>query len=202
MRVAAVAAANGKGGAAVPMPIPHSAKGGSPVPSPGAVASPGEGGLAAAGGVGGVGGSSSPPSPSPSPSVARAPSSGSGFDPLVRLLQSLQGGAYASEGLLAHVGLAHSLLLATERRLLYVHKGSGELLWQVPVDQLAGAEQDTSASKVILRLGVDPTHWEAAEKAPTRTIDCLTPAVVPLVLETVKQAQEAQAAQAEATRYN
>ena len=36
----------------------------------------------------------------------------------------------------------------------------------------------------------DPTDWESVSAAPVRAIDCVTPAVVPLVLDTVQRATE------------
>ena len=106
------------------------------------------------------------------------------FDPLVRMLHGLGDGMYSSEELRAHVGLAGSLLLATDQRLLYVKKNPTQLFWQVPIDSVASAEQNAASSQVILKLEDEP------ERPSTRAIDCMTPAVVPLVLDTVRRAME------------
>lgn len=106
------------------------------------------------------------------------------FDPLVRMLHGLGDGMYSSEELRAHVGLAGSLLLATDQRLLYVKKNPTQLFWQVPIGSVASAEQNAASSQVILKLEDEP------ERQSTRAIDCMTPAVVPLVLDTVRRAME------------
>ena len=134
------------------------------------------------------------PQGSGAPSPQDKKSSSAEFDPLVRMLHGLEGGRYRSEELHSHVGLAGSLLLATDQRLIYIRKGTGELHWQVPFASLASADQPPGTSSVVLKLAVEPVEWEGTSAPPTRSIDCMTPAVVPLVLDTVRRALDQQAA--------
>lgn len=134
--------------------------------------------------------------------ASMANDSSEGFDPLVRMLHGLDKGKYSKEVLTGHVGLAGSMLLATDQRLVYVKKGTGDVLWQVPYTSLAGASQSDTNSEVVLKLEVDPKDWEASTAPPRRSIDCLTPAVVPLVLDTVQRALDTKAAHEAANNFN
>ena len=83
-------------------------------------------------------------------------------------------------------------MLASERRLLYVKKGSWELLWQVPLAAVASAEQAPTKPDVILRLKATAANGAGLDESE-KVIECKTKAVVPLVLETTNQALEAAA---------
>jgi hypothetical protein len=48
------------------------------------------------------------------------------------------------------------------------------------------AERAPDSSEVLLRLTSDPNEWESTATPPTRSISCMTSAIVPLVLETVQ----------------
>ena len=78
------------------------------------------------------------------------------------------------EGLLNHVGLGSSLLLATERRFICVRKPSWKLVWQVEYASVDKVEAVDGAASVTLIL--KPPYQPV-------TIDCVTTAVVPLVEE-------------------
>jgi hypothetical protein len=126
-----------------------------------------------------------PPPPLPPPKAASAAAL-AGESPLTAVLHSLSDGLYRDEALEAHVGLGGRLLLASDRRLLYVKKGSWDLLWQLPYGTIVSAERAPDSSEVLLRLTSDPNEWESTATPPTRSISCMTSAIVPLVLETVQ----------------
>ena len=73
-----------------------------------------------------------------------------------------------------------------------MNKTSFEIYWEVPLHQIAVAERSGAlgSAEVVVKLAVEPNRWEAMSSAPTRLIDCKTPAVVPLVLETVNRVLE------------
>ena len=74
---------------------------------------------------------SAPPPPPPPPKQPPPPPKQPPPSPLDGLLRSVSGGEFGDETLAAHVGLGNSLLLVTAQRLLYIRKGTWELLWQV-----------------------------------------------------------------------
>ena len=108
------------------------------------------------------------------------------------MLRAVNGGEYAGESLLSHVGLGGSLLLATDQRLLYMRKGTWELYWQVPLDYISDVLQRAGSSEVVIQL-VEGASSAEANGPPMLSIDCMTPAVVPLVMDTVQRAIESAA---------
>ena len=102
------------------------------------------------------------------------------------MLRVVSGGAYAEETVASHVGLGSTLLLVTPRRLLYVRRTSWELLWQVECTQLRGATLDAHKAQLSIHLG-EPPGGAAAPTRRTLTVDCVTPAAVPLVRQTIAQ---------------
>ena len=113
-------------------------------------------------------------------------------DPLVALLQTLEGGRFGSEALTAHVSFAGALLLATEERLVFSRKGAGagELVWHLPLDLIGAAEQSLTNPSVVLLTLNGREEDRAGKRGTQRTIECMTAAVVPLVLSTVRMALE------------
>ena len=119
--------------------------------------------------------------PSPAPPTYATPPPTAAESPLVHVLHTVAGGQYAGEALVSHVGLGNSLLLCTPSRFVYVKKVTWDLLWTVEYAQVLEAEMLEAKSQVRLSLG-------PGSAASSLTVDCMTPAVVPLVHDTMRQA--------------
>ena len=67
---------------------------------------------------------------------------------------------------------------------MYVRKGTWELHWQAPLESIGNVSQPVGSSQVVLE------SMQADGSSARRVVECMTHAVVPLVLDTVKRAIE------------
>ena len=105
------------------------------------------------------------------------------------ILRVVAGGEHVGDTMRDHVGLGGNMLTATNRRLLYLKKGTWELYWQVPLKSVVRVDQVPNSSVVEL-LVTNSSDVPGPNDGGTsvRRVECMTQAVVPLVVDTVKRA--------------
>ena len=133
-------------------------------------------------------GTSSGAAPAPAPAAPPPPVLEKAHS-LQGILRVVAGGEHVGDTMRDHVGLGGNMLTATNRRLLYLKKGTWELYWQVPLKSVVRVDQVPNSSVVEL-LVTNSSDVPGPNDGGTsvRRVECMTQAVVPLVVDTVKRA--------------